>query len=144
MGKTEFSCTIENNSDFNNLGIEFWLDSTKFFDGNIPAGIVDILHEFNEDEADHSLKIILKNKTDDHTTISDDGQLLSDALISVKNIKFDNIKIDQLFFEHSIYSHNFNGTGPNVEEKFYGNLGCNGVVELKFCTPFYMWLMENM
>lgn len=144
MGKITFTCTIENNSDFENLGVEFWLDETKFFDSLIAKGITPITYEFAEDEADHSVKIILKNKTAEHTTISDDGKLLSDALISVKNIKFDDIEIDQLFFENAVYTHNYNGSGNWVDEKFYGHMGCNGKVELKFSTPFYMWLLKNM
>ena len=144
MEKLVFSCTVENNSDFEDLGLEFWLDDDKFFDSNVKKGDTSIIYEFKEDEADHSLKIVLKNKTIDHTTVDDTGKILTDALTSIKEICFDEINIDQLFFEHAVYTHNYNGSGDNIEDEFYGNLGCNGTVELKFSTPFYMWLLEHM
>lgn len=144
MEKIVFSCTIENNSDFEDLALELWLDNNNFFDSNVKKGDSSISYEFNEDSADHILKIVLKNKTTDHTTVDEFGKILSDTLISIKNICFDEITIDQLFFEHAVYTHNYNESGADVEEKFYGDLGCNGTVELKFSTPFYMWLLEHM
>ena len=144
MEKLVFSCTVENNSDFEDLALEFWLDDDKFFDSNVKKRDTSISYELDEDEADHSLKIILKNKTIDHTNVDETGAILFDTLISIKDISFDEINIDQLFFEHAVYTHNYNGSGDNVEEKFYGDLGCNGTVELKFSTPFYMWLLEHM
>ena len=87
---------------------------------------------------------MFKNKTIDHTTVNESGEIISDALIEIDNILFDQVDIDQLFYEHCIYTHNYNGSGPDTKEKFYGNLGCNGTVEFRFSTPFYMWLLENM
>jgi len=144
MEKIEFSCTIENNSDFGNLAIELWIDNTKFFDSKVRPGLKSISHLFDEDDSSHSLKIVLKNKTTAHTTVSDNGQILSDALISIKNIKFADIEIDRLFADNAVYTHDYNGSGKWVDEKFYGDLGCNGTVEFKFSTPFYIWLLEHM
>jgi len=144
METIKFSCTIENNTDFDDLGIEFWLDNTCFFDSIIKKKQTLVNYEFNEDEADHVLRIIFKNKTIDHTTVDNTGKILTDALITVKDIVFDDINIDQLFFEHAVYMHNYNSTYSTVVDKFYGDLGCNGTVELKFSTPFYMWLLEHL
>jgi len=144
METIKFSCTIQNNSDFENLGVEFWLDETKFFDSLIAKGITPITYEFAEDESDHSLKFVLKNKTTDHTTVDNDGTIVNDALLTVKDFEFDGINIDHTFFENAVYTHNYNGSDNWVDEKFYGHVGCNGKVELKFSTPFYMWLMENI
>ena len=144
MEKLVFSCTFKNNSDFEDLALELWLDNNKFFDSNVKKGTTPISYEFDEDEADHSLKIILKNKTSHHTTVDKDGKILEDTLISINDICFDEINVDQLFFEHAVYSHNYNGSGDNVEDNCYGDLGCNGTVELKFSTPFYVWLLEHM
>jgi hypothetical protein len=47
--------------------------------------------------------------------------------------------IDQL-----VYEHNANGTGPLVQDKFYGEMGCNGTVTLEFSSPTYLWLLEQM
>jgi hypothetical protein len=144
LEKIIFSCTIENKSDFEDLGLEFWLDDEKFFDNTVKKGDTSVNYEFIEDEADHSLKVVLKNKITDHTTVDESGTIVSDALISIKDIEFNEINIDQLFYENAVYTHDYNGSGKVVEEKFYGDLGCNGEVILDFYTPFYIWLLENM
>jgi len=49
-----------------------------------------------------------------------------------------------MFTELATYTHDFNGTKELTQEKFYGVMGCNGTVSLKFATPIYLWLLENM
>ena len=49
-----------------------------------------------------------------------------------------------MFVEQAVYTHDFNGTSKATENKFYGELGCNGTVSLKFSTPMYLWLLEHM
>jgi len=139
-----FKCTLSNNSQVDNLGIEIWLDDYKFFDQNISKGSHQVVHSFPEDEAEHCLCFVLKNKIAEHTIINESGEILSDALIEISNIMFDNINLDQMLYNQAIYTHDSNGTSDLSETKFYGSMGCNGTVELKFSTPFYMWLLEHM
>ena len=120
------------------------MDNKKFFDSNISKGDTEVKYEFEEDEQEHSLRLILKNKSTYHTILDSNGNIKSDSLIVIKNILFDDIEIDRLFFDQSTYTHDYNGTGDKVTEKFYGPMGCNGSVELKFSTPFYLWLLEHM
>ena len=120
------------------------MDNKNFFDSNIPTGDSEVKYEFEEDEQEHSLRIILKNKLTCHTSLDSNGNIESDSLILIKNISFDGIEIDHLFSEQSAYTHDYNGTGDKVTEQFYGQMGCNGIVELKFSTPFYLWLLEHM
>jgi len=49
-----------------------------------------------------------------------------------------------VFLDRAVYVHDFNGTGKFVNKQFFGEMGCNGTVELKFSSPFYLWLLENM
>ena len=145
MEKLKFSCTLVNNSDTTDLAIELWLDNKKFFDTNVKKGDTPTVYEFNKDETDHSFRIVLKNKTIDHTTVDDSGKILSDALISIKDISFDEINIDQLFFENAVYSHKTNNEDNELlDYDFYGHLGCNGTVTFNFYTPFHIWLLENI
>ena len=145
MDKITFSCIVQNESDVNDLGLEVWMDNEKFFDSNIESGQVHISHEFIEDECEHSLRFVFKNKTIDHTTIDEDGTITSDAVLQITNLTLDNMEIDQIFYKEAVYTHNRNGAlKQHVQEKFYGTLGCNGTVSFDFYTPFYMWLLENM
>jgi hypothetical protein len=50
-----------------------------------------------------------------------------------------------MFSEQAEYHHDCNGTAQQVIlDKFYREMGCNGTVSLKFTTPVYLWLLENM
>ena len=144
MTLLQFSCTLENQSDANDLAVEIWIDNNKFFDSCVEPGEKHVVHDLSEDEAEHVLQIVLKNKTQDHTTLDTNGNIIADALITVKNIAFDEINIDQLFYENSAYTHDCNGTAEIAAHEFFGPMGCNGTVKLQFSTPFYIWLLEHM
>jgi hypothetical protein len=62
----------------------------------------------------------------------------------VTEISLDEIDCIQIVQNLAVYRHNLNGNGPEIEDQFFGDLGCNGSVELKFTTPVYLWLLENM
>jgi hypothetical protein len=144
MTPLQFSCTLENQSDVNDLAVEMWMDNSKFFDSCVAPGEQHVVHELSEDASDHVLKIVLKNKTQDHTTVDTDGNIVSDVLITVKNFAFDDIHVDQLFYENSTYTHDCNGSAEITAHEFFGPMGCNGTVEFQFSTPFYIWLLEHM
>lgn len=144
MKKLKFSCTVENTSRFDNLKLEFWLDNIKFFDSAVASGKTSVCYDFEEDNASHCLKIVLKDKTHEHTTVDDSGNIVSDVLISIKEICFDDIPVDQMIFDNATYTHNNNNSTDDIEDKFYGHLGCNGTVALEIKTPLYLWLLENM
>jgi hypothetical protein len=59
-------------------------------------------------------------------------------------ISFDEIDCTQIIQDLAVYRHNFNGTGADIPDQFFGDMGCNGTIELKFATPVYLWLLENM
>jgi hypothetical protein len=46
--------------------------------------------------------------------------------------------------EVAAYHHDTNGSTAPVTDSFYGTMGCNGRVEMRFTTPIYLWLLENM
>ncbi len=144
MQTITFSCAIHNTSEFDDLQVELWIDEYKFFDQTIPTGTLTPTYEFEENEEDHILKIVLKNKTQEHTSIDDNGNILNDACISFDNFCFDDINIDQILYERAVYRHDKNSTDIMQAHKFFGTAGCNGEIEFKFKTPFYIWLLENM
>jgi hypothetical protein len=87
---------------------------------------------------------LLKNKQPEHTQLSGLGEILQDSCLIISNLKFDGIELGQIVNDLSVYQHDFNGTQALTTDKFFGTMGCNGTVELKFSTPIYIWLLEHM
>jgi hypothetical protein len=87
---------------------------------------------------------VLKNKKSEHTTVDADGNITQDAVITIGSFEFEEINVDSLVQRLAIYTHNFNGSGDRTLHKFFGRMGCNGTLSLKFTTPVYLWLLENM
>jgi hypothetical protein len=142
--KVQLACTISSTNPTAAVGLEIWLDDTQIYNTEHVADPVNFVHEFADTDGEHQLRFVMKNKTHDHTTTDEVGNILSDCRISVSDVSFDEIKLGQIFIEKSIYEHNFNGTADPVKDKFYGEMGCNGTVTLAFTTPIYLWLLENM
>lgn len=144
MDTINFCCTITPTTAAVPLGLEIWIDDQKLFD----QAHVQEHHRFSTDISDndgeHELRLVLKNKLSEHTLVDADNTIIGDARISVSNIEFDGIALNQLVSDLAEYQHNFNGTGSLTIDKFYGELGCNGTVSLKFTTPIYLWLLEHM
>jgi hypothetical protein len=126
------------------LGFDVLLNNNVVFTTEHVAEPTTVTIDISDDECEYELKFVLKNKTQDHTQVDEQGNILSDTMLSVSNIAFDNIKLGHMFFEQTVYHHDFNGSRDPVEDKFYGTMGCNGYVSLKFSTPIYLWLLEHM
>jgi hypothetical protein len=140
----KFSCCIGNTDITVPLGIEIWLnDQCVFNDSHVKQNIF-FEHEILDSENQHSLKFVMKGKKPEHTQISTTGEIVSDARLIITDVCFDEIALGHVLTQHSSYSHNFNGTGASVNCDFFGEMGCNGTVELKFSTPIYLWLLENL
>jgi hypothetical protein len=121
------------------------LDSTVIYDGYPTEQPVLISHEFaDQDDQDHLLVFEMRGKLPEHTQMSHTGEILQDRVIEISDVAFDDIALGHMFIEQSQYYHNNNDSTDPVVEAFYGAMGCNGRVELKFTTPIYLWLLENM
>ena len=138
------------------LGVKVMLDNNIIYDNSHVTDIYHVSHDINDQDGEHELTIELYGKLPEHTEIDTVGNIVKDALITVENFKIDDIDISsmltsyptQLYSDvptHIIqYCHDFNGTQPAIVDRFHGSLGCNGTVTLKFTTPIYLWLLENM
>ncbi len=140
----KISCDIGTTNGVVPLGLEIWLDHTKLMDLDHVSQSCKFQHELPDTEAEHELRFVLKNKLATHTTIDESGNIVSDACLTIDNMAFDEIALGNLFTELSTYTHDFNGTGQLIQDKFFGAMGCNGTVSLKFSTPMYLWLLENL
>ena len=144
MNTVGFCCTITPTTAAVPLGMEIWIDDQKLFDQDHVQESHRISADFSDEDGKHELRFVLKNKLSEHTQVDADNTIISDARISVSDIEFDGIALNQLVPDLAEYQHNFNGTGELSVHKFYGELGCNGTVTLKFTTPIYIWLLEHI
>jgi hypothetical protein len=127
------------------LAFEAWIDDTCIFKTDHVRETLTVSHDVpDEGDAEHSLRWIMANKTFDHTRVDANGNITQDAVLRVANVEFDEIKLGQIFVDHAVYTHDFNGTKELTNAQFFGDMGCNGTVELKFSSPIYIWMLENM
>jgi hypothetical protein len=127
------------------LGFEAWVDDRKFYDTEHVQSNQQITVEIADDDAEHELRLVLKNKMPDHTIVDQMGNIISDARLIITDLTFDKIALGQLVTDHAVYTHDQNAQLPTpIQDKFYGEIGCNGTVSLKFSTPVYLWLLEHM
>ena len=126
------------------IGTEVWIDNICVVNVEHVNRIVHFSLVLEEDNAEHELRIVMKYKTPDHTELDDAGTIIRDAMLSISDVKFDEIELGQVFLNKTVYTHDFNGSQPSVEDQFFGEMGCNGTVSLKFSAPTYLWLLENM
>lgn len=144
MEIVKISCNIANSDPSAELGLEIWIDDQQILDQEHVQDSISFNHELSDNDAEHQLKFVLKNKTEKHTEIDDSGNIVKDACLIIKDLAFDEIQLGQLLIEQAVYVHNFNGTQDKIEDNFFGTIGCNGTVTIKFSTPAYLWLLENM
>jgi hypothetical protein len=129
----------------NPVGVEVWINQQCVLDQDQCTEPCAVDHDFDDtDEQLHVVKIVLKNKTTEHTQIDDNGTIVSDSVLEIKNFVIDEIDIDQVVREQAVYCHDFNGTGTETTDQFYNTVGCNGTVTLEISTPAYLWILEKM
>lgn len=138
------SVDIAGTATENPLGLEIWLDNKIVHDINTSPNVETYQIKLNDAAADHELKFVLKNKTPAHTQVDDTGNIVSDATVTINNLKFDGIEVGYDVSRLATYTHNFNGHGEESTHEFFDTIGCNGTVSLKFYAPVYLWLLENM
>jgi hypothetical protein len=96
------------------------------------------------DDTQHVLRLIVGNKKPEYTRIDQDGNIISDSLLKITNLTMDELDMSDHLYHFATYTHDCNGTAEQRTETMYSDLGCNGVAEIKFSTPIYLWLLEQM
>ena len=126
------------------LAFEAWVNDQCVFKTDHVTETQTISFEVPDDDAEHSLRLVMSGKTWKHTLVDEQGNITQDVKLSIANVQFDEIELGQVFVDRAVYTHDFNGSGESVDDKFFGEMGCNGTVELKFSSPIYIWLLEHM
>ena len=126
------------------LRLRVKLDSLIIYDQELTEKFVIITHQFKDSiEQEHLLEIEMSNKMANHTVLDNNNQIVQDRVIELETVSLNDIELGQVFLDAARYYHDFNGSQPAVEDQFYGIMGCNGIVKLKFRSPVYLWLLEN-
>jgi hypothetical protein len=139
-----FACQVQTTNNDIPLGLRVTLDQVTIFETTHVTETVQLNHEISDADGEHELTFELFGKQPEHTKITETGEIVSDALLEINNITLDGIDLDQIFQSLAVYHHDFNGSQAPADHKFYSHMGCNGIVTLKFSTPVYLWLLENM
>ena len=141
----KFQCDLNTTDCTIPLGFEVLLNDKSVFKLEHVTESCRVSVDINdEDNATQKLQFVMTGKTTEHTKVDDQGTITSDAMLSIGNVLIDDIDINLLLNDKSEYAHDFNSTQPEIKDKFYGNMGCNGTITFEFTTPFYLWLLENM
>ena len=124
-----------------------WLDDHQVVNSEIvSAAQQEIKFERTLDEGTHTLKIRLENKDNRKDTIIENGEVIRDMLLNIDDITIDDISIGNLLWSAEYIL--------DAPQQYQGqtitkldncvNLGWNGTYVLKFTSPFYIWLLEQL
>jgi hypothetical protein len=126
------------------IGAEVWINNTCVINCEHVDRAITFEHPLDDSDGEHELRVVMKHKQAAHTQLDQDGQIVQDAVLTLSDVAFDDIQLGQLLSDLSVYSHDFNGSQSTGTHRFYGDMGCNGTMSLKFTTPVYLWLLEKM
>jgi len=117
------------------------LNGTKYEEGVCDESLSYV--EFSVDlpeDRESLLEIRLENKTNADTIVHN-NEITHDMLLNIDSIEIDEIELGTIKWDLS----EFIADDPKRENmKQCVNLGWNGSYRLKFSSPFYLWLLENM
>ena len=121
------------------------LDHQEIWRGTLEQEFVRIQHVFDDTaDLDHLLEIEMQHKISEHTRVDAEGNILEDRVIEIRDLSFEDIPLTPPLVGIAEYHNDVNGTQSHRIDKFYGNMGCNGIVKIEFSSPVYLWLLENM
>lgn len=126
------------------VGVEVWVNHHCIVDVAQLDQQLRVEQQFSDEiEQQHTVKIVLKNKTQEHTQINQNLEIVSDSVIEIKNLALDGLDISSIISQLAVYYHSFNSQSTALPHRFYNTMGCNGVVEFSISTPAYLWLLEH-
>ena len=106
--------------------------------------IVDIDVEIQQN-TDNFLTIEYMNKDPENDVIYNETSILKDKRVEIKSISINDIELDYFSFENK---DTLSYESLDGKEKHFGfdatKLSWNGRTTLKFTTPIYIWILENL
>jgi hypothetical protein len=146
MTSTDFSCDIISSDDTVPLCLRVRLDGKEVACISPVPAHYQLRYEFEDsvDEKHHVMEFELSGKMPEHTVVSDQGDIVSDATVTICNKRFESVLVDSVFDASTRYYHDFNGSQSSIDDDFFGIMGCNGVARFEFTTPMYVWMLDNL
>jgi hypothetical protein len=99
-------------------------------------------------EGPHVLSVRLENKTDSDTVQSEDKTRIErDLLLNIHSVEIDEINLGNIPFEQGVLTTDNPVVWAGEETQTVPNclnIGWNGAWRLKFESPVYIWLLENI
>lgn len=130
-------------ADGSDLCVTVIVDDQTVYHGTPDATPHHLVVPFADDREHHQLVIDLQGKSPEHTLLDSDGNIVKDRLVHIDNVRLADIELGHLFHTTCVYTHDRNGTSGVITQPFFGTMGCNGRVEFRWSSPFYLWLLEN-
>jgi hypothetical protein len=128
------------------ITVDILLNETLLYQSALNQTLISITHNFDDtvECVEQKIQIRFAGKSNHHTKCDDDGNIISDVALIVKNFEIEHIKVVDIFcLGKKCYQHNFNGTAEEFVDEFYGYIGCNGVITFDFYSPIYLWIGEQ-
>ena len=116
------------------------------------ADIIEFEHELVDGET-NCLTIRRSGKGKNQTVVNEKGDILKDQLLHIKSIEIDDIDLGAIVYEGEYtpeypepWAKQQRESGNNLRDSFKNvtQMGHDGEWRLKFESPFYMWLLENL
>jgi hypothetical protein len=83
--------------------------------------------------------LVIQNKNEANTKIDQQGNILEDTLVTIKELKINDIDLKSIMESHCVYHTQSQGT---LKQTLV--LGLNGSWELDVDVPIYDWLLEKL
>jgi hypothetical protein len=123
-----------------------WLDDHQVVASEIVGTAQqEIKFERSVDDGLHTLKIRLENKNTNDTVL-ENGEVVKDMLLNIDDVMIDDISLGNILWSAEyILDHPQEYQGQTITKlDNCVNLGWNGTYVLKFTSPFYIWLLEQL
>jgi hypothetical protein len=121
------------------------MNGVKVFAINCSKPTYSFFHEFTGNE--HELSFVLSGKTNKHTEVDNNNNIISSAQVEITNITINEFDITRTLLSNdkiSSYLHSCNNTTiETVHHGFDSLMGFNGNLVLKFSTPIHTWALTQ-
>lgn len=121
-------------------GARVYINNILIF-GSLIAKPVTVSWTGELDDGENTISIEMYNKKDGDTVLDGDT-IVNDVLLNIDSISLDGIELDSLLWSKSRYIPTETDAPTEVTDCV--NLGWNGVWQLTFDSPIYIWLLENL